>query len=103
MTNFEPNRDILLVYGDNIFEGYYRLNLKNYLHSSDAATASSPVLQGTHDFWVTYGSTGSPKYSMEDMKIKLRPLRGIVEMGGVPMDATRNTKTIQQQIATLLQ
>lgn len=103
---FEIAGNVLLVYDEKIFEGEdYRINLKNYLHSIRGAEASCPVREGTHDFWVTYGSSGHPNFCFEDMNIKPRPLRGIVEMGTVPMVGGfgLQTETIQNNIATLLQ
>lgn len=107
MLQFEVKGDILFVYGNEIFEGDYRMNLKNYLHSTAAASASCPVQQGTHDFWLTFGSTGKPNHSHEDMLIKPRPLRGIVEMGEIykkkyPRGTTEDFINANQ-VSTLLQ
>src|SRR5215213_4118470 len=74
-----PN--ILIVYGDELLKGNYRENLRDYLYKSPSA----PIGKGTHDFWITYGSGGSPNHSWEDMSITPRPMRGIVEMGAIPI------------------
>jgi hypothetical protein len=100
-----PN--ILLVYGEKIFDNDYRVNIRDYLYSLRTED-SCPVQKGTHDFWITYAATtssvGGGEHAHEDMSVTPRPMRGIIRMGNsIPVDARTNFHTIQEHLSTLLQ
>jgi hypothetical protein len=104
MATFEqpagfPN--ILLVTGSDVYDGDYRTKLRDFLYGS--AAASSPVREGTHDFWMTYAipSEGDANWSFEDLSKKPRKMRGIVQMGAPP--ASLGNQTVQEQMSTMLQ
>jgi hypothetical protein len=84
-----PN--ILLVYGNEFPtpspSGEYRPDLEQLLYDP-SINAGSPVKEGTHDFWVTFemGSRDRPQnHAYENMSITPRKMRGILEMGDVPL------------------
>lgn len=82
-----PN--ILIVGSKSIYlsDEDYREKLKRYLHAQTERT--SPVYEGSHDFWVTYPTPAlpghGPNHDWEDMDVGPRPLRGIVEMSDIPL------------------
>lgn len=127
MVEFKPNGDILLVYGDEIFQnisdrvvdgelrydhGEYRDKLREYLYARDEASGC-PVRKGTHDFWVTYYSMPrtdgnarkrQPNWSFQDTSITPRQMRGIIEMENVPASVLpADIDTLRNHISTLMQ
>src|SRR5262245_34620949 len=106
MANIERPRgytNVLLVTASDIFdEGEdYRVRLRNILHTAPPGT--SPVGQGTHDFWITYAfpPQGGGAWSYEDLTQAPRKMRGIIRMGGPPPNLEE--VIVRDQISVMLQ
>lgn len=105
--------DVLIVGSKSTYlsEGDYREKLRNILYRQTSDT--SPVFEGSHDFWIAYPVPAlpghTPNHAWEDGEAAPRRLRGIVEMGDVPLRDGRDVsgagfrQALCDEIHTLLQ
>jgi hypothetical protein len=94
-----PN--VLVIYGDDVFDSPYRARLLSYLQSAD--TEDSPVRPGTHSLWVTYStpSQGDGNYQGLSDPTHPHPLHGVIRMG--PPPSPGDDDAMQRHLRVLLQ